>query len=169
MPSTEDLSAKQAIQSAVHGFSSGNLSADATKLFNVLGYRSNLTLELSGNGKDDFLEAFDVDGTFRRDKAVFDEWTGIRLLFQLTADHIRQQDGLFTNQSLDRQNISSYLFFAVELRGESYARGKLAQITREINKLTKQPALVLFKHGSTLTVAVIDRRLHRRDETKYVL
>lgn len=169
MPTTEALSAKQAIQSMVQSFSSGNLAENATKLFDTLGYRSNLALELSGNGKDDFIEAFDVDGTFRRDKALFDEWTGIRLLFQLTADHIREQDGLFTNQSLDRQNISSYLFFAVELCGDSYARGKLAQITREINKLTKQPALVLFKHGNTLTLAVIDRRLHKRDEARDVL
>jgi len=169
VPSTKELAAKQAIQSAVQSFSSGSLAVDATKFFDTLGYRSNLTLRLSGDGKEEFLEAFDLGGTFRRDKALWDEWTEIRLLFQLTADHISDQHVLFTNQSVDKGNPLSYLFFAVGLHAGSYARGKLAQITREINKLTKQPALILFKHGGSLTLAVIDRRLHLREPEKDVL
>jgi len=31
------------------------------------------------------------------------------------------------------------------------------------------PVLVLFKHGETLTLALINRRLHKRDESKDVL
>ena len=31
------------------------------------------------------------------------------------------------------------------------------------------PAMVIFQHGRLLTFAVIDRRLHKRDESKDVL
>ena len=31
------------------------------------------------------------------------------------------------------------------------------------------PAMLLFRHGDTLTLAVINRRLHKRDEAKDVL
>lgn len=164
-----DTDTKRSITAALSAFSSLHLRQAATGLLNTLGYRSNLTLELSGNGKDDFLEAFNVEGTFRQDKALFDEWSEICLLFQVTKDHLSDQHTLFTNQSLEKVNPLSYLFFAVALRGDSYSRGKLAQITREINKLTKQPALILFKHGGSLTLSVIDRRLHKKDEAKDVL
>ncbi len=164
-----DTDTKRSITAALSAFSSLHLRQAATGLLNALGYRSNLMLELSGNGKDDFLEAFNQEGSFRREKALWDEWTEIRLLFQLTADHISDQHSLFTNQSVEKGNQFSYLFFAVGLSGSSYPRGKVAQITREINKLTKQPALIVFKHGDALTLAVIDRRLHKKDESKDVL
>jgi len=97
-----DTDAKRNITAALSAFSGLNLREAATGLLNTLGYRSNLTLELSGNGKEDFLEAFDVDGRLRLDKALWDEWTEIRLLFQLTKDHISNQHTIFTNESLDK-------------------------------------------------------------------
>jgi adenine-specific DNA-methyltransferase len=160
---------KRAIATSVSAFSNTELRPAAIALLNTLGYRSNLTMELSDDGKEDFLHAFNTDGRFDRDKALFNDWIEISLLFQLTGDHISSQEGLFTNQKLDEHNFNSYLFFAVGLRGDAYARGKLAQTTREINKLTKQPALILFRHGDSLTLSVIDRRLHKRKESKDVL
>jgi type I restriction-modification system DNA methylase subunit len=55
------------------------------------------------------------------------------------------------------------------LRSEEYSRTQLAAITRAVNKIFPMPALILFKHGTTVTLAVIDRRLHKRDESKDVL
>jgi hypothetical protein len=43
------------------------------------------------------------------------------------------------------------------------------KITRELNKKSNQPVLILFKHGDTLTLSVIHRRLHKRDESRDVL
>jgi hypothetical protein len=38
-----------------------------------------------------------------------------------------------------------------------------------VNRLFPMPAMLLFRHGDTLTLAVIPRRLHKRDESKDVL
>ena len=64
--------------------------------------------------------------------------------------------------------INSFLFFALELQGNRYTRTALAGITREINKLFAMPALVLFCHGETLTLAIISHRQHKRDPHKDV-
>jgi hypothetical protein len=66
------------------------------------------------------------------------------------------------------------LFFALELSetridGKEFTRTDIANITREINKLFPMPVFVLFKRGGFLTLSVVNRRLHRRDETKDVL
>ena len=65
--------------------------------------------------------------------------------------------------------MESYVFFALTLKESHYTRTQLSTITREINKLMQMPAMILFQHGQTLSLAVIDRRLHKRDEAKDVL
>jgi adenine-specific DNA-methyltransferase len=65
--------------------------------------------------------------------------------------------------------MESYLLLAIELKGEHYTRTALAGITRELNKLFAMPALILFRHGDTLTLAIINRRLNKRDESRDVL
>ena len=85
---------------------------------------------------------------------------------KLTEEEISGTD---KNKRLDNTVIESYVFFALKLRESSYTRTQLANITREINRLTPMPAMLLFQHGQTLTLAVIDRRLHKRDESKDVL
>ena len=39
-----------------------------------------------------------------------------------------------------------------------------AGLTRAVNRLFQMPAMILFRHGDTLTLAVINRRLHKRDD-----
>ena len=53
--------------------------------------------------------------------------------------------------------------------GKEFTRTDLANITREINKLFPMPAFILFKRGNCLTLSVINRRLHKLDESKDVL
>lgn len=65
--------------------------------------------------------------------------------------------------------IETYLFFAIELEKAEYTRTALAQITREINKVFPMPVMVIFKYGEHLTLSVINRRLHKKDEQKDVL
>ncbi len=50
-----------------------------------------------------------------------------------------------------------------------YARGKLAGIARQINRIFPMPVMVLFKIGGRLSIAVINRRLNKRDDSKDVL
>jgi len=91
------------------------------------------------------------------------------LLFQLSREEVSQQASLFDTKQVDKTIIETYLFFALELTGDEYNRTDLSNITREINRLFPMPVMVLFKYGNKLTFSVINRRLHKRDESKDVL
>ena len=72
-------------------------------------------------------------------------------------------------KAVNKSNINSYVFFALELNGSDYTRTALAGITREINKLFPMPALILFRHGESLTLSIINRRRHKREDSEDVL
>ena len=95
------------------------------------------------------------------------------VLCQITDAEIRQSNQMILLDSagkvIDNAIIESYLFMAIALQGESYTRTDLAQITREVNKLFTMPVMILFQHGQTLTLSIINRRLHKRDSSKDVL
>ncbi len=166
------LSAKDHITQALEDCRDGTLVGNARNLLNILGYRSKRTITLSPNTAEEFVTNFDPSNRISQKRAQLDEWESIDLLFQLTDEEIIQSDTPtldFGNGSVEADLYQSYLFFALKLRGDIYTRTQLSQITREINKLTPMPAMVIFQHGQTLTLAVIDRRLHKRDESKDVL
>lgn len=163
---------EQQIQNALNAFASGNLRDNARRLFNVLGYRSERRIDLSPNTAEAFLETFDPQKKLNAKTAFLDHWRSVDLLFQLTTDEITQtmQGRLaFSGGRVDDTIIESYLFFAVDLTDDQYTRTQFADITREINKLFDMPVMLLFRHGDCLTLSIIDRRLHKRDESKDVL
>ena len=160
------------INQALKDFQNGTLIDNARNLLNTLGYESEITLDLETNLAEEFISYFDEFGTLNTERAIVDEWVSIDFLCQLTEEEISgtgQTRIAFKNKRLDNTVIESYVFFALKLRESSYTRTQLANITREINRLTPMPAMLLFQHGQTLTLAVIDRRLHKRDESKDVL
>ena len=113
-------------------------------------------------------------GKLNRDRALTAEWASIDLLFQLRGDDLTLTDttGVLFDPSqtqVDNTIIASYLFFAIRLEGNDYSRTQLSQITREINKLFIMPAMLLFQHGETLTLSIINRRLHASDPSRDVL
>ena len=67
------------------------------------------------------------------------------------------------HKSVPEAIIESYLVFALRLKDPHCTRTQLAGIAREINKLLPMPAMLLFRHGDNLTVAVVNRRLGKRD------
>ena len=163
---------KDEIKSALQRFGDGNLADNARNLLNTLGYRSERTLSLEPNTADGFVEHFDPQNTMNRERTRLSEWESIDFLFQLTDDEIIQSDQTtfhFEGSGVDQNRYESYLFFTLKLQNRDYTRTQLSEIIREINKLTPMPAMVVFQHGQTLTVVVIDRRLHKRDESKDVL
>jgi len=178
MSAKEDL--KQQIADAITAFAKGDLSANALHLLKTLGYRSDLRAPLKQKTYAEFDDLY-VRGNerFKPKAALTDQWKSIDLLFQLTADQLTKQDSLFKNEKINNSEINSYLFFALELKPKAgdaaYSRTDLSVITREVNKLFAMPAMILFKHGgseagtTTLTLSVIDRRLHKRDDSKDVL
>ncbi len=161
---------KQQIKTTLQAFSGSNLRAASIGLLNSLGYQSDKTLALDGS-PDTFLKQFDTttNRVFSKDKALFDDWKEIHLLFQLTDEELSGQRSLFSDTVVKQGLMSSYLFFAISLKGESYARGKLAKITRQLNRLFLMPVMVLFEYGRNLSIAVINRRRSKRDTDKDVL
>jgi len=161
---------KEKIYEALTAFSKGKLAASSANLLNVLAYESDRTVQLSPNTYRGFSELFQSGpSNFDQEKAKAKDWQTIDIIFQLTEDDIKKSHSLFEAKQYSDKIIESYLFFALSLAGDKYTRGDLVWITREINKLTPMPAMILFRYNSYLTVAVIDRRLHKRESTKDVL
>ncbi len=161
---------KAQIQSALNQFANGALLQNAKVLLNTLGYESDRTLALSPNNYKGFSEQFNVaESNFNPEKAKTTEWESIDIIFQITEDDIKKTQSLFQTKQVDNKIIESYLFFAISLKGDRYTRSDLVKITREINKLTPMPSMILFRYNDYLTIAVIDRRLHKREASKDVL
>ena len=161
------------IQRALNNFTNGELHENATDLLKVLGYQSQRTLNRDTNTTEAFREDFDPDNLINPEKAHLREWQTADFLFQLTADEIRQhtQETLTFNEDpgVDESIYQSYLFLAIKLKGDTYSRTALANITREINKLYVIPALLIFQHGDALTFSIINRRPSQRDADLDVL
>ena len=168
-----DLETKQTIEARLKAFTTRPIAEAAIALFESLGYRSEKRIVLNPNIYENFRETFVKDKPFNLKQALTDRWQSVDLLFQLTGDEIiasRQMDLAFdAHTKVDNSIIESYLFFAVTLQNENYTRTQLSNVTREINKLFPMPVMVLFRHGNTLTFSIINRRLHKRDESKDVL
>ena len=159
---------RERIDETLKNFPHKPLPESARNLFDTLGYHSTKTLPIPLKNPDHFVKEFDRDDKLNRKRALFGKWESIDLLFQLTDEEIT--NSLFASNEVDRSLYQSYLFFVLKLQSTDYTRTQLSQITREINKLSDMPpAMVLFQHGGKLTFAVIDRRLHKRDESKNVL
>ena len=150
---------KKIISYCINQFLHGDLRANSLALFGALGYQSTLT----------FSSPISIDNIFNFDseKVLKDEWLDAPFLFQLTESNLSNIQSLFTE--VDGTIIESYMFVAIELEKSEYSRTQLVTITRELNKRSPQPILILFKHGETLTLSVIHRRLHKRDDSKDVL
>ena len=167
-----ELHTRKDIEQALKSFQRGTLAVNAKNLLNTLDYESEITMDFESSLAEDFISYFDEYDKLNTERAMVDEWESIDFLFQLTEEEISgtgQTRIAFKNRQLDNTIIESYVFFALKLRENNYTRTQLSTITREINKLTPMPAMILFQHEQTLTLAVIDRRLHKRDESKDVL
>ena len=165
-----DIEKKNAIKKAIASFTTLRLTEAGLGLLAALEYKSERLSSFPSPSPEYFLETY-ASGTdrFNEKRASIDEWEYADILFQLTKDNLGTQGQLFTGSRVDNTIMESYLFFAVGLKRQSYPRGVLARITREINKLFPMPVMVLFKHGESLSLAIIDRRLNKKDDMKDVL
>ncbi len=170
-----DLETKQAIAKSLAGFVDQPLPAAATALFESLGYKSQKRIALNPNTPETFVATFAKEKPLNSDHALLADWQSVDFLFQLTDDEVHaaaagNQQFLFDSKGKwNGAAIESYLFFAITLAKPHYTRTELSGITRAVNRLFPMPAMLLFRHGETLTLAVINRRLHKRDESKDVL
>jgi len=162
---------RKQIETTLRAFSGSDLRTASIGLLNSLGYQSEKTLDLD-NTPDAFLAEFDKrDRKYRKDKALFERWKSVEFLFQIADDEVRNAgaQGTLFDSGYDHRNYQSYLFFALDLKKNHYTRTQLADITREINLLFDMPAMLLIRHNGALTFSIIDRRLHKKDQSRDVL
>lgn len=167
---------RQRIEQALHGFSSGALADNARQLMGVLGYYSDKVADFSSQPEDfvaELEEATPDKGPFPREKAQLSQWQECAFLFQLTNDEIPSlaagQQALAIDTKVQRSLIESFVFLAIDLADKDWSRTELAFITRELNRRFPMPAIVLFKYGQLLSLAVIDRRLNKKDISRDVI
>ncbi len=171
---------RERIQSALAAVPNEVFLAATKDLLKVLGYQSDRTVALSGDARD-FIAEFPAKNPNTASEQFFRENAqSVRLIFQITDDEVApappgyncasSSSTLFDAGDFDTGNARSFLFVAVELKGERYTRGQYAQLTREINKRFPMPAVVLFRTTTNLlTLSFVHRREHKRDPNRDVL
>ncbi|MEO6872165.1 MAG: Eco57I restriction-modification methylase domain-containing protein [Chthoniobacterales bacterium] len=166
---SENVDHRSEIATALAGFEKSSLSDAARHLFEVLGYRSDRTLPIQNVAE--FIDAFDPQNRVNAtERSALDRLTSLRFLFQLTDTELTSQSDLLSDSgTVENTRIHSYLFFAAELPPGQYIRTVLSTLVRAINKPLLMPALILIRHGATISIGIIHRRLHKRDQAKDVL
>ena len=164
---SNSIQLKQAISQHIQGFSNQPLRQAALSLFATLGYESDRTVETPSVAE--FRAQFDSESKLEHQAALIASWRSAELLFQLTDEELSRSTALFKDETVKTSLLQSYVFIAIELADGDYARGKLAGIARQINRIFPMPVMVLFKIGGRLSIAVINRRLNKRDDNKDVL
>ncbi len=157
------------IPAALLRIKTGPLKDSVRRLLAELGYRSDKFIAGSASSPQAFLDLFASGHAFDKAKALFADWKSADLLFQLTDQELSRESNLFTDDSVQRGLLKSYIFIAIELKGGDYPRGRFSSITRQLNRLFPMPVMAIFKHGDRLTIAVINRRRSKIDENKDVL
>jgi type I restriction-modification system DNA methylase subunit len=149
------------MKTTLQNFKIGNFTQNALNFFEQLGYNTEFQQPLSQKTYTGFESEFTP---LNKINALVSEWDYVDQLFFLTPENTT-----LAALQIDNVNIDAYLIFGIELKKSHYSRGDLVKITREFNRVFPRPVLILFKHGETLTLSVIHRRLHKRDESKDVL
>ena len=140
-----DVHQNLAIQTVIQAFTAKPLQDAAIALFTCLGYKSDRTIAV--DSVNAFCQQFDPSGLLAHPRAQKSNWKSTHLLFQLTDEELSSNATLFKDTAVRASLLQSYVFFAVELQPGDYARGKLAAITRQINRIFPMPVMVLFKMG----------------------
>ena len=156
---------------ALHAFGSKDLHEAALQFWSKLGYSSQRTLRIAS--KEQFRERFDSNHQMREDRASWRDWHEVAFLFQLTdqeiASSLTGQLEFAGKGKFERAAYESFIFLAIQLADHRYTRTQLASIVREVNKSFLAPVIILFRHGDTIIIAAIHRRLHKREESRDVL
>ncbi len=170
-----DITIKQNIENALKNFDNQPLREAATTLLNTLGYYSKRVGNdaIDSNRFDRLVESA-LDTAKPSDKLRIEEWQSFFQIMQVADDEINQQvdpeqGSLFESTHIDDALRTSYMFVTVQLTKNTYTRTQLADITRFINKAFEKSIMVMFRYGAVLSLAIINRRHHKRTSNKQVL
>ena len=170
-----EITIKQNIENVLKTFDQQPLREATATLLNTLGYYSKRV----GNDEID-TDRFDrlvesaLDTANPSEKLCINDWQSFYQLMQVADEEINrqidpEQGSLFESTQIDDALRTSYMFVTVQLTEKTYTRTQLADITRFVSKSIPQPLMLIFRYGDVLTLAIINRRHHKRDDTKQVL
>jgi len=167
---------RKAVQAALLSFSSGSLANASTKFLKALGYASKKSADLGGDAETLLanIENFKAElGPISREKVKAGSWKSCAFLFQITNDEIptlaEGQTLVGADSGVARGQIESFVFIAIDLKGEQWPRTDLSNIARELNRRFPMPGILIFRHESLFSLAVIDRRQNLRDASRDVI
>ncbi len=165
------------MKSVLSNFQTLPLKDAARRFFAKLGYQSEKSLDFGDVAG--FLNACDPTLSHLGKFDPVTNWKDASLVFQLASEDIAkgssQQLELLgpAPADLSERAIETYLFLAVELHPEHGSklrtRTELCDLARAINRLFPMPALVLFKEGDKLSIAITYRRVNKKDRSKDVV
>ncbi|MBC6428232.1 MAG: hypothetical protein GDA55_03250, partial [Cellvibrionales bacterium] len=136
---------------------------------NTLDYHSDRTHNIPDSSPTEFRQLLEkYDPAFNPKKAHFTDWQKADILFQLTDTELATPTPPPEN-TLDRSNIKSYLFLAIQLKTPHYPRNQLTTIARQINRPFPMPAMLFIRHGDHLSITITHRRPHKNQPDKDVL
>ena len=97
---------KSEIQKTIKDFAEGNLTENALKLFQTLGYDTDRQAPLNKPAFVEFNDNFITpEKNFNESKALCSEWKYVNLLFQLSKEEIFKQNSSFDTKRVDRLTI----------------------------------------------------------------
>ena len=171
-----EITIKQNIENALNNFldDQQSLREASTTFLNTLGYHS----QFVGNddidsNRFDRLIAAAIETANPSEKLRIDDWQSFYQILQVRDEEINEQvtgqQLLFESRTINNALRRSYMFVAMRLSGDTYTRTLLSNITRFISRGIPQPILFMFRYGASLTLAIINRRQHKRDDKKQVL
>ncbi len=166
-------SLRNAIRAALYAMADSDLAVVSTDLLSALGYQSDRTLPDQSGDPVNFTRQFKAANSGTQSEQTFlNNADAVHILFQFTGGEIQAetQSALFDAAGFDQGNARSFLFAAVQLHGDNYARGQYAAFTRELNKRFPMPMVVLFRTASNcVSLAFVHRRPNKRDPERDVL
>lgn len=172
---TEKQAQRDKVQNSLRNLNDKDFYQNLVEFWDTLGYKSNRQPEVYEYTYENFKHSFNDGYQIKDAKAQGDSWESLFLLFQVTDEELKThfaeqvQTDLFGYKPPYEPHLQSYLFVGLVLKGEGYSRTALADIARQINRCFAIPLIITFKYGDHITIAVVNRRLHKRDKTKDVL
>jgi len=160
---------REDIAAALKALESQPLAEASLRLFAALGYKSDRRIPIATPKQ--FSEQLDPHGKLTdREREALQQFKSLHLLFQISDAELAAHADMFDDSNaVQTTKIESYLFFAAELAPGHYTRTALSTLVRAVNKPLPMPALVLFRYGDNVSLGIIHRRLHKRDQARDVL
>ena len=155
-----------------YGTYKSDLKNDSIKLFELLGYFTQR--KINDCTPSDFLQRFDKNKSFDKEKGHFSEWEKYYFLFQMASEDIIK---ILQDQGIKKDNQNKYAvtFMALKLKETEYTKTQLEEITIEINKLIHNyesrlnHPLIVISFGKFLYFAYTEHRINKIDRKKDVL